>query len=146
MSKQTARNAIVVIGVWAFARVIASLLVVLLIVIHKNQMTFTGDAGSVMIWLWEGLPHDLAAVLAAITLMWVIETRKPLTWLGGLAALDLYSGGLQAWRILRHGWLVPPRTPDYIGILLKAITPALICFVVGAWCARRSAALRAVAA
>lgn len=144
MSKQTARNALVVIGVWTFSRVVASLLEALVAVIH-GQMSFTGEAGTVMIWLWVGLPDDLVAILAAITLLWVIETRKPLTWLGGLAALYLYGGDLQTWRILRHGWLVPPRTPDYIGILLKAIIPALICFIVGACWARRSAALRAVA-
>ena len=144
MSKPTARNTLVVIGVWTFSRVIASLIEALIVVIH-NRMTFTGDAGIVMMWLWQGFPYDLVAILAAITLMWVIETRKPLAWLGGLAALYLYGGGLQAWRILRHGWHVPPRTPDYLGILLQAIIPALTCFIVGVWWTRRSAALRAVA-
>jgi O-antigen ligase len=106
MSSPTARNALIVIGMWTFSRVIASLLEALIVVIH-NPMTFTGDAGTVMMWLWEGFSDDLVAVLAAITLVWVIETRKPLAWVGGLAALYLYGGGLQAWRILTHGWHVP---------------------------------------
>jgi hypothetical protein len=41
-------------------------------VIH-NPMTFTGDAGTVMMWLWEGFSDDLVAVLAAITLVWDIS-------------------------------------------------------------------------
>jgi hypothetical protein len=144
MSKPTARNALVVIGMWTFSRVIASLLEALIVVIH-NRMTFTGDSGTVMMWLWEGVPDDLVAALAVMTLVWVIETRKPLACVGGLAALYLYGGSLQAWRILRHGWHVPPRTSDYIGILMQAIIPALACLVVGVWWTRRSAALEAVA-
>jgi hypothetical protein len=144
MSKPTARNALVVIGIWTFSRVSASLLEALIVVIH-NRTTFTGDAGTVMMWLLEGFPDDLVAALAAITLVWVIETRKPSAWVGGLAALYLYGGGLHAWRTLTHGWHVLPRTPDYIGILIQAIIPALVCLVVGFWCARRSAALKAVA-
>lgn len=144
MSKPTARNVLVVFGMWTFSRVIASLLEALIVVIH-NQMTFTGDAGTVMMWLWEGLPDDLVAALAAITLVWVIETRKPSAWVGGLAALYLYGGGLHAWRILTHGWHASPRTSDYFGILIQAIIPALVCLVVGVWWTRRSAAPKAVA-
>ena len=120
MSKSTARDALVVVGMWTFSRIIASLLKALIVVIH-NRMTFTGDVGTVMMWLWEGLADDIVAALAAVALVWVIETRKPAAWVGGLATLYLYSGGLNAWRILKHGWHVPPRTPDYIGILIQAI-------------------------
>jgi len=129
---------------WAFSRVIASLLEALIAVIHST-MTFIGDAGTVMMWLWNGFPDDLVAALAAITLLWVIETRKPLAWVGGLAVLYLYGGGLGAWRILAHGWHFPPRMPDYIGILTQAIIPALACLVVGVWWSRRSAAPKAAA-
>ena len=37
---------------------------------------------------------------------------------------------MHALRILTHGWHVPPRTPDYIGILMPATIPALACLVV----------------
>jgi hypothetical protein len=124
--------------------VIASLLSTLIILIH-NRTTLTGDAGTVMMWPWEGLPDDLVAALAAITLVRVIETRKPLAWVGSLAGLFLYGGGLYAWRILTHGWHVPRHTPDYIGIMVHAILPALTCLVVGVWWTRRSVALKAVA-
>ena len=144
MSKPTARDALVVIGMWTFSRIIASLLTALIVVIH-NRMTFTGDVGTVMMWLWEGLADDIVAALAAITLVWVIETRKPAAWVGGLATLYLYSGGLNAWRILKQGWHVPPRTPDYIGILIQAIIPTLACLIVGIWWTRRSAAPKVVA-
>ncbi len=145
MSKPTARDALVVVGMWTFSRIIASLLKALIVVIH-NRMTFTGDVGTVMMWLWEGLADDIVAALAAVALLWVIETRKPAAWVGGLATLYLYSGGLNAWRILKHGWHVPPRTPDYIGILIQAIIPALACLIVGVWWTRRSAAPKVVAA
>jgi len=145
MSKPTIRNVLVIIGMWTISRVIASLLEGFIIVIH-NTTTFTGDAGTVMMWLWERLPEDLVAVFAAIALVWVIETKKPLAWVGGLAALYLYGGSLQAWRILRHGWHVPPRTSDYVGILMQASIPAVACLVVGIWWTKRSAALKPVAA
>jgi hypothetical protein len=130
---------------WTTAKVVAWLLSALIIVIHSRGMTFTGDVGNVMMWLWEGLPDDIVAALAAITLVWVIEARKPTASVGALAALYLYSGGLNVWRILRHGWHEPPRTSDYIGILTQAIIPALACLLVGVWWTRRSATPTVVA-
>lgn len=112
----------------------------LLIGVLHIRMTFTGDVGLVMMWLSEGLPYDLFAALAAITLVWLIETRKPLTWLGLLAALYLYGEGMWVWRTLTHGWHEPPRTSDYVGILMRAVIPALACFIAGTWWAKRSAA------
>jgi hypothetical protein len=69
MNKQTTRNVLVVLGLWAFSKVIALSLKTLIVVIH-NQMTFRGDVGRVTMWLWEGFPDDLVAGLAAITLLW----------------------------------------------------------------------------
>ncbi len=143
MSKLTARNALVVIGLWDFSRMLAFWLVVLIGAMHI-RMTFTGDVGLLMMWLWEGLPYDLFAALAAITLVGVIEAEKPLAWVGVLGALYLYGEGMQAWRTLAHGWHEPPRTPDYIGILTQAIIPTLACFIAGTWWTRRSVAPKAV--
>jgi hypothetical protein len=139
MSKLTARNTLVVIGLWTFSRTMAFWFIVLIGVTHI-RMTFTGDVGIVMMWLWEGFPYDLFAVLAAITLAGVIETENPLTWVGILAALYLYSEGMQAWRTLSHGWHETPRTSDYIGILTQAMIPALACFIAGTWWTKRSVA------
>jgi hypothetical protein len=143
MSKPTTRNLLVVLGLWTFSRMMASFLLLLIGALHI-RMTFTGDVGMVMMWLSEGLPYDLFAALAAITLVWVIETRKPLTWLGLLAALYLYGESMWVWRTLTHGWHEAPRTSDYIGILMRAVIPTLACFVVGTWWARRSAAPKVV--
>jgi hypothetical protein len=143
MSKLTARNTLVVIGLWAFSRMMAFWLEVLIGVMHI-RMTFTGDVGMVMMWLWEGLPYDLFAALAAITLVWVIEARKPLAWVGALAALYLYGEGLHAWRTLTHGWHEAPRTSDYIGVLTQAIIPTLACLIAGTWWMRRSATTKVV--
>lgn len=139
MSKLTARNVLVVIGLWDFSRMLAFWLVVLIGAMHL-RMTFTGDVGLTMMWLWEGLPYDLFAILAAIALVWVTETKRPLAWMGLLAALYLYSEGIHAWRTLTHGWHEPPRTSDYIGILAQAIIPTLACLIAGAWWVKRPAA------
>jgi len=125
---------------WTLARVVAWLLNALIVVIHSRGMTSTGDVGVVTLWLWEGLPDEIVAALAAITLVWVIEIRKPIVSACGLAALYLCSGGLSAWWILRHGWHEHPRMSDYIGILTQAIIPALVCLIAGVWWTRRSTA------
>lgn len=144
MSKRTARNALVVLGIWTFSRLIASLLKALIAVAHI-QITFAGDSGILMMWLWIGLPDDLVAALAALILAWVIEGTNPVAWIGGLAALYLYGGGLHAWWTLTHGWHGTPGRPDYIGILTQAIIPAVVCLMVGVWWTRRSAMLKAIA-
>jgi hypothetical protein len=138
MNKQTARNVLVVLGLWTFSRVVAWVVSALLIIVN-NRLTFTGNVGIVTMWLWQGIPDTVLAALAAITLVWAIETRKPLAWVGVLAVLYLYSGGLNAWRFLTHGWRMSPRTPDYIGILTQAIIPTLACLAVGVWRTRRFA-------
>ena len=82
--------------------VLALLIRVLLIPISR-RLIFTGDAGTVASWVWEGFPDVLVAAFAAVALVWVVETKKPLIWIGALAALFLYGGGLTAWRLLAHG-------------------------------------------
>ncbi|HZR31105.1 MAG TPA: hypothetical protein VFA76_04535 [Terriglobales bacterium] len=144
MSKPTARDLFVVIGLWTFSRMMAFFLLVLIGALHV-RMTFTGDVGMVMMWLSQGLPYDLFAALAAITLVWVIETKKALLWLAVLAALYLYGESMWVWRTLTHGWHEPPHTSDYIGILARAVIPTIVCFVAGTWWARRSAASADVA-
>lgn len=145
ISKPTARNVLVVVGLYYFSRLIAFLLEVLIAVMHI-RITFTGDAGMVLMWLWLGLPYALFAALAAIALVWVTETRKPLAWVFGLTVLYVYGEGMHAWRTLTHGWHLPPGTSDYIGILTQAIIPPLACLIAGIWWTRRSAAQKVVAA
>src|SRR5947199_375420 len=74
-----------------------------------------------MMWLWLGFPQALAAALAAIALVWVMETKNSLAWLASLAALFRYSESMKAWRLMVHGWKTPPRTSDHIGIVAQAI-------------------------
>jgi hypothetical protein len=85
----------------------------------------------VLMWVWLGIPHLLAAIVAAYTLVWVTDTRKPLSWLLGLAALFLYSEGMHLWRQLRQPWHHPSSVPDHIGIAIAAIIPVLTCLVIG---------------
>jgi hypothetical protein len=145
MNKQTARNVLVVLGMWTLSQVIAWVLKVLVAVVNNRTPTFTGDVGTVTMWLWLGIPDTLVAGVAAIALMSVIETKNSLSWVGTFAALYLYGGSLNAWRVITHGLLTPPSTPDYVGIVGQAIIPALACLVVGVWMTRRSAARRPAA-
>jgi hypothetical protein len=138
MNKQTANNLLVALGLWTFSRVVAGVIKVFVAVVNPHGMTFTGDAGTVTMWLWLRFPDVLAAAVAAIALVSVMETKKPLAWVGILATLILYGESLNASRILAHGWRMPPRTPDYVGIVGSAIVPALVCFAVGVWWTRRS--------
>jgi len=110
-----------------------------------NRLIFTGDAGNVAMWLWEGFPDALVAAVASIVLMWVTETKKPLAWVGALAALFLYGGSLNAWKWIKRGWVTSPSPADYVGILAEAIIPVLVCLVVGVWWTRRSADSRLAA-
>jgi hypothetical protein len=141
MTRLTTRNVLLVFGVWEASSLVAMLFRVLFIPL-SNRLIFTGDAGNVAMWLWEGFPDALVAAVASIVLVWVTETKKPLVWVGVLAALFLYSGSLNAWKWIRHGWVTSPSRADYAGILARAILPVLVCLVVGVWWTRPSAASR----
>jgi hypothetical protein len=130
MTKSVVRNALFVVGVWAAWNLLASLLG-LLIVLIKPSMTFEGDVGNALLWIWQALPRIAAAGVAAVVLLWVGEARNALSRLFALAALCLYSGGLNGWRQIMHGWRVPPRTSDYVGIFVSALLPTVSCIIVG---------------
>jgi hypothetical protein len=93
MTRLTTRNVLLVVGVWEASSLVAMLFRVLFIPL-SNRLIFTGVAGNVTMWLWEGFPDALVTAVAAIVSVWVIETKKPLVWLSLLAALFLYGGSL----------------------------------------------------
>ena len=55
MNKQTARNVLVIVGAWALSATVAMLITLVLIPLN-NRLTFRGDAGVVIMWVWSGLP------------------------------------------------------------------------------------------
>lgn len=121
------------LGIWSVSGTLAWLLSFLL---PLRGIIFRGDSGVVLLWVWLGVPHVLAAVLAAIALVWVTDTRKPLSWLFGLAALLLYSESMHAWRNFRR--IHEPRsTADHIGITIAAAIPVLTCLAIGVWWKKR---------
>ena len=128
MNKATARSVLLVFGIWSVAGVMAWLLSLL---IPVSGISFRGDVGIVLLWVWLGIPHLLAAIVAAYTLVWVTDTRRPLSWLLGLAALFLYSEGMRVWRQTRQPWHHPSSVPDHIGIAIATIIPAVACLVIG---------------
>jgi hypothetical protein len=136
MNKRMAQNFLITLGAWSIAGILAWLFS---FVTPSGGMTFRGDFGIVLLWVWLGVPRLLAAIVAATTLVWVTETRRPLSWLSGLATLFLYSESMHAWRQFRRGWHEPPRIPDYIGIAIAAVIPALACLAIGIWWSKRIA-------
>lgn len=136
MNRATSKNVLLVIGVWTLSGVVAFAIRILFTPI-SNRLTWTGEAGNVAMWISMALPEVLVSAVAPIACLWVLETRKPLAWVGGLAALYLYDGSLHAWRLLTHGWRIPPGTSDHVGILAGAVVPALACLAVGVWWTRR---------
>jgi hypothetical protein len=140
MRKDTVRNALVMVGAWSASAAVASLITLVLIPLN-NRLTFHGDAGVVMMWIWSGVPQTLTSAAAAATAAWVIQSRRTLRWIGGLTALYLYGGILNALQ-QRRGWLTAPNTADDIGIGIQAIVPALACLVTGIWTERRLSTAR----
>jgi hypothetical protein len=137
MKKPMARNVLLTVGTWSVAQLLVLLFSFLL---PFSGFTFRGDIGTVLLWVWLGIPHLLAAIIAANTLVWVTDTQRPLSWLLGLSVLFLYSETMHAWRQLRRPWHEPRAFPDYIGIAIATIIPALACLVIGIWWKKRLAA------
>ena len=136
MNRRLAQNCLLVLGAGSVAEIFALLFSV---VIPFGALTFRGDFGIVLLWVWLGVPQLLAAIVAATMLLWVTDTRRPLSWLSGLAALFFYSESMHAWGQFRRGWHEPPRTPDYIGIAIATVIPALACLAIGIWWSKRVA-------
>ena len=131
-----AQNFLLVLGAGSVAEILALLFS---FVFPFGSMTLRGDFGIVLLWVWLGAPQLLAAIVAATMLVWVTDTRRPLSWLSGLAALFLYSESMHAWGQFRRGWHEPPRVLDYIGIAIAAVIPALACLAIGIWWSNRVA-------
>lgn len=136
MNKAMARNVFLTFGIWSVAQLVIWLLS---FVLPLRGLTFRGELGTVLLWIWLGLPHLLAAAIVANTLVWITDTRRPRSWILGLSALFLYSESIRFWRQLRQSWREPLTLPDCIGMVVAAILPALGCLVIGIWWEKRLA-------
>ena len=124
-----------VIGAWALSATVAMLITLALIPLN-NRLTFRGDAGVVIMWVWSGLPEAVTAVGATLAVLWLIDTKKPYAWVGALAALYLYSGIIDAVRT-RGGFQSAPTAVDNVGILINGLLPAFACAIAAVWYQRR---------
>ena len=79
------------------------MLITLVLIPLNNRLTFRGDAGVVIMWVWSGLPETVTAVGATLVVLWMIETKRPYAWVGALAALYLYDGIIDAVNFLYAG-------------------------------------------
>jgi hypothetical protein len=137
MKKQTARNVLLIVGAWSISAMVAMLITLLLIPLN-NRLTFSGDSGAVIMWVWSGLPEAVTAVGATIAVLWLIETKRPYAWVGALAALYLYSGVMDVLSA-RAGFQSAPTIVDNIGIVIKGLLPASACLIAAVWYQRRRA-------
>jgi hypothetical protein len=114
------------------------MLITLLLIPLNNRLTFSGDSGAVIMWVWSGLPEAVTAVAATIAVLWLIETKRPYAWVGALAALYLYSGVMDVLSA-RAGFQSAPTIVDNIGIVIKGLLPASACLIAAVWYQRRRA-------
>ncbi len=135
MNRQTARNALVIVGAWALSATVAMLITIVLIPL-SNRLTYRGDAGVVIMSVWYGLPEAVTAVGAALAVLWLIDTNRPYVWVGALAALYLYSGVIDVVRT-RGGFQSTPTTVDNVGIVISGLLPAFGCAIAAVWYQRR---------
>jgi hypothetical protein len=135
MNKQTARNALVIVGAWALSATVAMLITFVLIPLN-NRLTFRGDAGVVIMWVWSRLPETVTAVGAALAVLWLIDTKRPYAWIAALAALFLYDGVIDAVQT-RGGFQIAPTAFDNAGIVISGLLPALWCVIAAVWYQRR---------
>lgn len=135
MTKQAARNVLLAIGAWALSSTVAMLITLALIPLD-NRLTFRGDSGVVIMWVWSGLPEAVTAGGATLAVLWLIDTKRPYVWAGALGALYLWSGIVDALRT-RGGFQSTPTAVDTVGILIGGLLPALACAGAALWYQRR---------
>jgi hypothetical protein len=129
---------VAILGAWALSATVAMLITLVLIPLN-NRLTFRGDAGVVIMWVWSGLPEAVTAVGATLAVLWLIDTKRLYAWIGALAALYLYDGVIDAVQT-RGGFQSAPTVLDNIGIISNGLMPAVACAIAAVWYQRQRSA------
>jgi hypothetical protein len=137
MNKQPARNALLIAGAWSISGIAGTLITVALIPLN-NRMTFSGDSGAMIMWIWSGLPEAVSAVGATVAVLWLLETKRPYAWAAALVALYVYGGIIGVVR-MRAGFRSAPNAIDSAGIVVRQLLPAFASAVGAVWYQRRGA-------
>ena len=133
MTRQTARNFVLVAGAWSLSG-LAAFLITLLLMPISNHLGFWDASGEVIAEVWFGLPQALAAAGAAVTVLWLLETDRRWPWVAGLTVLFMYSGWFARVKV---GFAAPPSVATQIGLAIRYAMPALACVAAAIWWMRR---------
>jgi len=140
--RKMAADILILLVTWFFSEVLA-----ILISIPLNPLThrLVRYVGAVAFHLWLAIPLTVTAALAGAIVVRVFHTEGATRWLVALVSLFLCAGALQA-AILLTGRIpsgASARRADHVGSIVQALTPALMCSLVGVSESRRRKAPRA---
>lgn len=133
MTRRIMANVLMVIGAWYGAVYLSYWLTIALIPIN-NRLVYEGDTGVLLMSVWSALPLAAMAGIAVFVLLGASEVKRKGLLIVILAGLFLYSGSL---RVARGKWETTPETIDRVGTIVRAVTPAAVCLLVGLYASRR---------
>jgi hypothetical protein len=118
-------------GAYSFSRLLA---VPLMIGLYKFTVGFIyrgNFAGYVVMPLVDDLPQALLATLGGAVVIWLVESKRPVTW--ALVPATLYALLV----LFGHRWMHPPDFLDRVSQAIDALFPALAYVLGGMLAARR---------
>lgn len=87
-----------------------------------DHFVYRGDFnGHVVMPLVVQLPQALVAVVAAVVVVWLVESKRPMAWVLLPAALYAFLG------FYGYHWGRPPLPLDRLTETISALFPALAC-------------------
>ena len=87
-----------------------------------EHIVYRGDFnGYVVMPLVAHLPQAFVAVVAAVMVVWLVESKRPMAWVSLPTAFYVFLG------FYAHHWSRPPLPLDRLSETIGALFPALTC-------------------
>ena len=129
------RNLLIVLGIyWLSMWVVGPIATIYLKI--TTGMTYSGDLGMLLMGIISSIPVALVALGAGILLACVLEDVSRKYYLGVLALLYAVLG------FLGHHWVQEPLLFDRLFQAVRAVLPAIVCFLGGSIVMNLSSAKR----